>query len=48
MKYYWDTIDRCVPPEVILDSLRRHGFIGVERRVLFGFLSEYVATRPTR
>ncbi len=48
MKYYWDTIDRCVPPEVILESLRRQGFIGVERRVLFGFLSEYVATKPTR
>jgi demethylmenaquinone methyltransferase / 2-methoxy-6-polyprenyl-1,4-benzoquinol methylase len=48
MKYYWDTIDRCVPPEVILESLRRHGFIGVERRVLFRFLSEYVATKPTR
>ena len=23
MKYYWDTIDRCVPPEAILDILRR-------------------------
>jgi demethylmenaquinone methyltransferase/2-methoxy-6-polyprenyl-1,4-benzoquinol methylase len=46
MKYYWDTIDRCVPPETILDVLRRSGFVGVERRVFFGFLSEYVASKP--
>jgi demethylmenaquinone methyltransferase/2-methoxy-6-polyprenyl-1,4-benzoquinol methylase len=48
MKYYWDTIDRCVPPEVILESLRRQGFVGVTRHALFGFLSEYVATKPAR
>jgi demethylmenaquinone methyltransferase/2-methoxy-6-polyprenyl-1,4-benzoquinol methylase len=48
MKYYWDTIDRCVPPEAIMEALRRRGFIGVERRALLGFLSEYVATRPAR
>ena len=46
MKYYWDTIDRCVPPETILDVLRRNGFVEVERRVSFGFLSEYVAAKP--
>ena len=48
MKYYWDTIDRCVPPDTILDVLRRNGFVEVGRRVLFGFLSEYVATKPPR
>jgi len=48
MKYYWDTIDRCVPPETILDALRRNGFVEVERRVFFGFLSEYVAAKPPR
>ena len=48
MKYYWDTIDRCVPPETILDVLRRNGFVEVERRVFFGFLSEYVAAKPPR
>ncbi|PYN35806.1 MAG: hypothetical protein DME01_10520 [Candidatus Rokuibacteriota bacterium] len=45
MKYYWDTIDRCVPPETILDVLRRNGFVDVKRRVYCGFLSEYVAAR---
>src|SRR2546428_7540729 len=48
MKYYWDTIDRCVPPETILGVLRRNGVVGVERRVFFGFLSEYVAVKPDR
>lgn len=48
MKYYWDTIDRCVPPETILDVLRRNGFVDVRRRVYCGFLSEYVAAKPGR
>src|SRR5262249_36151846 len=25
MRFYWETIDRCVPPETVLDSLRRVG-----------------------
>ena len=48
MRYYWDTIDRCVPPETILSVLQGGGFVGVERRVLFGFLSEYLASKPLR
>jgi demethylmenaquinone methyltransferase/2-methoxy-6-polyprenyl-1,4-benzoquinol methylase len=48
MKYYWDTIDRCVPPETILDVLRRNGFVDVKRRVWAGFLSEYVATKSLK
>jgi demethylmenaquinone methyltransferase/2-methoxy-6-polyprenyl-1,4-benzoquinol methylase len=46
MKYYWDTIDQCVPPETILDVLRRNGFVNVKRRVYCDFLSEYVAAKP--
>jgi demethylmenaquinone methyltransferase/2-methoxy-6-polyprenyl-1,4-benzoquinol methylase len=46
MKFYWDTIDRCVPPETILDVLRRNGFVDVKRRVYCGFMSEYVAAKP--
>jgi len=46
MKYYWDTIDRCVPPGTIVDVLSRTGFVDVEPRLLFGFLSEYVAAKP--
>jgi demethylmenaquinone methyltransferase/2-methoxy-6-polyprenyl-1,4-benzoquinol methylase len=46
VRYYWDTIAGCVPPQTILDVLRRSGFVDVERRVLAGMLSEYVASKP--
>jgi demethylmenaquinone methyltransferase/2-methoxy-6-polyprenyl-1,4-benzoquinol methylase len=45
MRYYWDTVFNCVPPEAILDSLRRAGFQGIERHTLGAILTEYVATR---
>lgn len=47
MRYYCDTIEHCVPPDTILDVLRRSGFVAVERRVLGGCLSEYLATKPS-
>lgn len=43
--YYWDTIEQCVPPETILDALRRAGFGRVERRVELGIFSEYTARK---
>jgi demethylmenaquinone methyltransferase/2-methoxy-6-polyprenyl-1,4-benzoquinol methylase len=45
MEYYWDTIEKCVPPEVILDALRDAGFSQVERQVQMGILSEYTGVR---
>src|SRR5688572_32972422 len=46
MKYYWDTIDECVPPAMILAALRQSGFVEVHYRVVGGCLSEYVAVKP--
>ena len=46
MKYYWDTIDECVPPATILVALRQTGFVEVQHRVVGGCLSEYVAVKP--
>jgi demethylmenaquinone methyltransferase/2-methoxy-6-polyprenyl-1,4-benzoquinol methylase len=46
MRYYWDTIDACVPPREIVEALRRAGFVDVEHRMLGGCLSEYVAVSP--
>jgi demethylmenaquinone methyltransferase / 2-methoxy-6-polyprenyl-1,4-benzoquinol methylase len=46
MKYYWDTIDECVPPAMILAALGQAGFVEVRHRVVGGCLSEYVAVRP--
>ena len=45
-RYYWDTIDACVPPREIVEALGRAGFVDVEHRLLGGCLSEYVAVRP--
>jgi demethylmenaquinone methyltransferase / 2-methoxy-6-polyprenyl-1,4-benzoquinol methylase len=46
-RYYWDTIDACVPPAVIMDSLRRSGFARVDQRVFGGFACEYLAVTPS-
>jgi demethylmenaquinone methyltransferase/2-methoxy-6-polyprenyl-1,4-benzoquinol methylase len=46
MRYYWDTIAACVPPETVLEALRAAGFAEVDRRVELGIFSEYRARRP--
>lgn len=43
MEYYWDTIEMCVPPQVILDGLEAAGFSRVSRHVAQGIFSEYTA-----
>ena len=43
MEYYWDTIEMCVPPRVILDGLEGAGFTRVDRYVANGIFSEYTA-----
>jgi len=45
MRFYWDTIARCVPPEHVLASLTRAGFTDTNRAVVHGIFSEYTATR---
>jgi demethylmenaquinone methyltransferase / 2-methoxy-6-polyprenyl-1,4-benzoquinol methylase len=46
MRYYWDTIEACVPPKSILDALVAGGFVDVIRRVEHGVFSEYRASKP--
>jgi demethylmenaquinone methyltransferase/2-methoxy-6-polyprenyl-1,4-benzoquinol methylase len=46
MRYYWDTIVTCVPPETVLEALQRTGFAEPRRTVLGGLLSEYTALKP--
>ncbi len=41
MKYYWDTIEHCVAPEVILAALETAGFSRATRRVEMGILNSY-------
>jgi len=46
MRYYWDTIEACVPPESILAAITAGGFVDVRQHVELGIFSEYRATKP--
>lgn len=45
MRYYWDTIEACAPPESVLATLRQAGFQDVRRHVALGIFSEYAARK---
>jgi demethylmenaquinone methyltransferase/2-methoxy-6-polyprenyl-1,4-benzoquinol methylase len=45
MRYYWDTIEACVPPADIQAALTAAGFTDVRRHVLNGMFSEYSAVK---
>jgi demethylmenaquinone methyltransferase/2-methoxy-6-polyprenyl-1,4-benzoquinol methylase len=46
MRYYWDTIETCVPPAQVMATLEHAGLADVRRHVEAGIFSEYVARRP--
>lgn len=46
-RYYWRTIDACVPPERVLGAIRDAGFLEVRRKVEFGVFSCYLARKPS-
>ena len=48
MRYFWDTIESCVPPGRVLGALDDAGFADVQRRVDLGIFSEYFARKPGR
>lgn len=45
MAYYWETMDRCVPPDAVLAAMRSAGFADVKRKRLGGLFSEYSAVK---
>ena len=45
-RYFWDTMENCVPPERVLETLAAAGFTGVGRFVELGMFSEYTGRRP--
>lgn len=45
MRYYWDSIEACVPPPLVMQALRDAGFVDVSRHVDLGIFSEYVAVK---
>jgi len=45
-RFYWDTIEACIPPESVMSALRAAGFEDVQRHVELGIFSEYTAAKP--
>ncbi len=45
-RYFWDTMDACVAPEVVMAALREAGFERVQRFVEIKLFSEYTGRRP--
>jgi ubiquinone/menaquinone biosynthesis C-methylase UbiE len=46
MSYCWETVEHCVPAELIEGALRRAGFEDVRRTGYFGVFVEYSGRRP--
>ncbi|WP_018274614.1 class I SAM-dependent methyltransferase [Teredinibacter turnerae] len=45
MRYYWDTIDQCVPPAKILDAMASAGVSNPQRNKVMGIFSEYTGSK---
>ncbi|NJO67540.1 MAG: hypothetical protein HC826_00765 [Rhodospirillales bacterium] len=46
MRYYWDTIDNCVPPEQILAALDDVGLIHARCDQEFDIFRAYIGEAP--
>lgn len=44
-RYFWDSIEACVSPELVMATLRNAGLTGVTRHVELGIFSEYQAIK---
>lgn len=45
MRYYWQTMDACVPPATVLEALRTAGLAEVKRNTALGLFSEYTGVK---
>lgn len=45
MRYYWDTIEKCIPPAAILEAMHSGGLRDVKRQTSLAIFSEYTAHR---
>lgn len=46
IRYLWDTVATCVPPETVQRALREVGFVEVGRRVELSMFSAFEARKP--
>ena len=44
-RYFWDSIEACVPPDQVLEALRTAHLIQVDRHLELGIFSEYRACK---
>ncbi|MDP3709774.1 MAG: class I SAM-dependent methyltransferase, partial [Polaromonas sp.] len=44
-RYYWDSIEACVPPEQVMATLSAAGLMQVKRHLEVGVFSEYQAIK---
>lgn len=45
MRYYWETMDACVPPETVLEAMRAAGFVDVAAKRMGVVIAEYSAVK---
>lgn len=45
-RYFWDTMEACVPPEKVMAALTDAGFSQASRFLELGIFSEYTAVKP--
>ena len=45
MRYYWETMDACVPPTAVIQALHRAGLAEVKHGRVLGLFSEYAAIK---
>jgi demethylmenaquinone methyltransferase/2-methoxy-6-polyprenyl-1,4-benzoquinol methylase len=45
-QYYWDTIEACISPKQVMETLSAAGFVDVAHHKELGVFSEYTARRP--
>ena len=45
MRYYWETMDTCVPPAAVVSALRSAGLDAVKHETTLGLFSEYSAVK---
>lgn len=45
MRYYWDTIEHCVPPPTIVAALKEVGLVDAKRHAVMGIFSEYTGIK---
>jgi demethylmenaquinone methyltransferase/2-methoxy-6-polyprenyl-1,4-benzoquinol methylase len=45
MRYYWETMDACVPPASVIEALHSVGLADVQRNTVLGLFSEYTAVK---